>query len=102
MKRILLLIFVIYGCVVKSPRRPNNESSQVEINISSKIKSFSLAPVGLSLNQINESAFPLNKLKETLKTSGFKYLRFPEGESADNYLWSIPPYEKINRTCFTT
>ncbi len=95
-KSILLLIFVISGCAIKSPREPNNEGSHVEINLSSKIKSFSLAPVGISLNQINESAFPLNKLKETLKNSGVKYLRFPEGESADNYLWSIPPYKKSN------
>ncbi|MBK9324452.1 MAG: hypothetical protein IPM97_16135 [Bdellovibrionaceae bacterium] len=93
-KIILFLVFVISACAVKSPRKPNNEASQVEINLTSKIKSFSLAPVGISLNQLNESAFPLDKLKEALKNSGVKYLRFPEGESADNYLWSVPPYEK--------
>ena len=69
-ENILLLLFVISGCAVKSPREPNNEGSRVEINISTKIKSFSSAPVGISLNQINESAFPLDKLKKNVKELG--------------------------------
>ena len=79
----------------KKERLPD-QASNIKIDLSLKSRSFTDAPIGLSLNQLNESAFPLTTLKATLKNSGIKYLRFPEGESADNYLWSKPPYEKAN------
>ena len=63
------------------------------------IKTFDHNPTGINLNYLmDDDSFlkPSVLLKQSLLNMKIGMLRFPGGEKADNYLWSIPPYSGVN------
>ena len=86
---ILLVVAALYA----SPLRAQDV---ITINVDSTLADVSRRPIGINLNFLldDDGNRPeaLKKLAEGLRAAGVKYLRYPGGEKADGYLWSVPPY----------
>ena len=85
----LLVLVALYG-------GPLHAQDAIRVDVSSTISDISRRPFGINLNFLldddeNRPA-ALKKLAEGLRAAGVKYLRYPGGEKADGYLWSVPPY----------
>ena len=71
----------------------------INVNCATTIKNFTTSPVAINLDYLMDDDSYLNPsiaLEQSLDSMGVKGLRFPGGEKADNYLWSIPPYKTVN------
>jgi len=66
--------------------------AQVNINIypNSTISNINSSPFGVVLNQMTDGVTSLGSLSQAVQQTGSKRLRFPEGESADNYFFTDP------------
>src|ERR1700760_4477428 len=62
----------------------------IVINPGTTVSNLNSAPVGLVLNQMADGNLPLSSLEKAVQMSGAKRLRFPEGETADNYYFADP------------
>ena len=85
----LLVLVGLYG-------GPLHAQDAIRVDVTSTISDVSRRPFGINLNFLldddeNRPA-ALKKLAEGLRAAGVKYLRYPGGEKADGYLWSVPPY----------
>jgi alpha-L-arabinofuranosidase len=91
--RFFLLIIPLF--IFLSPFRSISQH-QVKVNINQVIKDLKNHPVGMNVNHLMDDKFlnPPIKTDSSLKNMGIKFLRYPGGEKADNYLWSVPPYDK--------
>jgi alpha-L-arabinofuranosidase len=69
---------------------------QITVETASVVADVSRKPIGINLNfLLDDDANRTNaiqRLADALKQAGVKYLRYPGGEKADAYLWSVPPY----------
>ena len=75
---------------------PLHAQDAITVDVTSTIADVSRRPFGINLNFLldddeNRPA-ALKKLAAGLRAAGVKYLRYPGGEKADGYLWSVPPY----------
>ncbi|PBQ31558.1 hypothetical protein CNR22_07185 [Sphingobacteriaceae bacterium] len=71
----------------------------IQVNAGSVIRTFDHNPAGINLNYLMDDDTHLNPaipLQQSLKEMNVGGLRFPGGEKADNYLWSVPPYTSVN------
>ncbi len=53
--------------------------------------------VGINVNYLNDGgsiARAARPMEHALREIGIASVRFPGGDKSDNYLWSVPPYEK--------
>ena len=85
----LLILVGLYG-------GPLHAQDAIRVDVTSTISDVSRRPFGINLNFLldddeNRPA-ALKKLAAGLRAAGVKYLRYPGGEKADGYLWSVPPY----------
>lgn len=71
----------------------------INIDAGIVIKSFDYNPVSININYLMDDDSFLNPeigIKESLSSMNIGAIRYPGGEKADNYLWSIPPYTSAN------
>jgi hypothetical protein len=78
----------------------------IVIHPDTTVSNLNPAPVGLVLNQMEDGVLPLGSLEKAVQMSGAKRLRFPEGETADNYYFADPstltaPYPATHRVAHT-
>lgn len=79
---------------------PASSSAQdaISVDVRSAIADVSRRPVGMNVNFLLDHdanrSDTLRTLAQALKDAGVKYLRYPGGEKADAYLWSVPPYDR--------
>ena len=87
--RFFLLLFFLSGTPVAA-------QEQIVVDVNTSIADVSRRPIGINVNFLLDDdrnrAEALTTLAEALKRAGVKYLRYPGGEKADGYLWSVPPY----------
>ena len=76
------------GKSVRGATPPNEVNIVINPNVT--VSNLNSAPVGLVLNQMVDGVLPLNSLEKAVRMSGAKRLRFPEGETADNYYFTDP------------
>ena len=86
-------ILLVVAALCASPLRAQDV---IAINVESTLADVSRRPIGINLNFLldDDGNRPeaLKKLAEGLRAAGVKYLRYPGGEKADGYFWSVPPY----------
>jgi hypothetical protein len=68
----------------------------ITVDVNATLADVARRPIGINLNFLldddgNRPA-AINTLAQALRMAGVKYLRYPGGEKADGYLWSVPPY----------
>lgn len=78
------------------PAAPAGAQEQITIEAGTRVADVARRPIGINVNYLldddrNRTA-ALASLADALKAAGVKYLRYPGGEKADGYLWSVPPY----------
>ena len=75
---------------------PLHAQDQVTVDAGAIVADVSRRPIGINLNFLLDDdanrADAVRTLAQALKQAGVKYLRYPGGEKADAYLWSVPPY----------
>jgi hypothetical protein len=68
----------------------------ITVDVNSILSDVSRRPIGINLNFLldDDGNRPeaLRGLADGLRAAGVKYLRYPGGEKADGYFWSVPPY----------
>lgn len=68
----------------------------VTVDVRRAIADVARRPIGINLNfLVDDDANrkeALATLADALRRAGVKYLRYPGGEKADGYLWSVPPF----------
>ncbi|KYG66447.1 hypothetical protein AZI86_05215 [Bdellovibrio bacteriovorus] len=64
----------------------------VSVNSNTTITEINANPVGMVLNQMNDGTLSQSSLTTAVQSTGSKRLRFPEGETADNYYFTDPAY----------
>jgi len=75
------------------------KSQTINVDLDIIIKTFEHNPAGININYLmDDDSYlnPSNSLEESLENMKIGGLRYPGGEKADNYLWSIPPYNSAN------
>lgn len=72
----------------------NIAHAQINISVSpnSTLADINANPVGMVLNQMNDGTLSQSSLTTAVQSTGSKRLRFPEGETADNYYFTDPAY----------
>jgi alpha-L-arabinofuranosidase len=93
MKKIALLIclFCMFNC--------KSFSQTITVNTASVIKTFDHNPAAINLNYLMDDdnyLNPVTPLSQSLINMKIGVLRYPGGEKADNYLWSVAPYTSAN------
>lgn len=91
-KVILLVLFFNVRFIMVS-------SQTINIDAGIVIKSFDHNPVSINIDYLmDDDSFlkPEIGIKESLLNMNIGALRYPGGEKADNYLWSVPPYTSAN------
>ena len=91
------LILIIVGSFVT--RGCSDTKSRVRVTVfpDSVLSNVSNHPVGINVDYfMDDDKFlkPARSTVEALKSMGIKYLRYPGGNKSDQYLFSLPPYEK--------
>jgi alpha-L-arabinofuranosidase len=85
---------VLLAAVVCPP--PVVAQDVVSVDVLNPIADVSRRPVGINVNfLVDDDANrrqALATLADALRRAGVKYLRYPGGEKADGYLWSVPPF----------
>jgi alpha-L-arabinofuranosidase len=70
----------------------------VSVNTSTVLSNVSQHPVGMNVNHLMDDSFlspaPARSTTQALSDMGVKFLRYPGGEKADNYYWSVSPWDK--------
>ncbi|MDQ3193338.1 MAG: hypothetical protein M3Q58_17275 [Bacteroidota bacterium] len=70
----------------------------ITINTANVLNNVSNYPVGINVNHLMDESFlspsPTRITTQALTDMGVKFLRYPGGEKADNYLWSVAPWDK--------
>jgi alpha-L-arabinofuranosidase len=71
----------------------------INVDVGIVIKSFDHNPVSINIDYLmDDDSFlkPEIGIKESLLNMNIGAIRYPGGEKADNYLWSVPPYTSAN------
>jgi alpha-L-arabinofuranosidase len=72
----------------------------ISVNTSTILNTAGNHPVGMNVNHLMDdkylSPIPARSTQQALQDMGVKFLRYPGGEKADNYLWSVSPWDKPN------
>lgn len=72
----------------------------LNVDVANVLNDVSNKPIGINLNYLMDGSYispaPTTSTTTALQNMGVKFLRFPGGEKADNYLWSIPPFAGPN------
>ncbi len=74
-------------------------AQSIQVDAANVIRQFDHNPVGINLDYLMDDDAYLNPaipLQHSLKDMNIGALRFPGGEKADNYLWSVPPYTNVD------
>ena len=93
MNKLFLTIIILIICVSKT------FSQTINVDAAIVIKTFDHNPATINLNYLMDDDSYLNpetSLSQSLSSMKVSMLRFPGGEKADNYLWSISPYTSAN------
>lgn len=76
------------------------EPVKIVVNPESVLKELEVWPLGVNVNFLLDDdrnrPHKTRTLSDAFVDMGTKIIRFPGGEKSDNYLWSVPPYEKAN------
>lgn len=76
-----------------------NEAVQIDVLAKSEVKLFRVRPVGINMDYLMDSDRRRPDVVRTTQDAIAEmrpgFLRFPEGEQGDNYLWSVPPFEHL-------
>jgi hypothetical protein len=90
------LVRLAFVVLFASFGRPVQAQDAIGVDVNSILADVSGRPIGINLNFLldDDGNRPdaLNRLADGLRAAGVKYLRYPGGEKADGYLWSVPPY----------
>lgn len=74
--------------------------TNISVNVSSTLSDVSSNPLGINMDYLMDGTFitpaPTTSTTAALSNMGVKFMRFPGGEKADNYLWSVPPFTSSN------
>jgi alpha-L-arabinofuranosidase len=69
----------------------------VRVDASDVQADVSRRPLGINLNYLTDrptfQASDARPLTDALEEMGVRFLRYPGGEKAETYLWSLPPYD---------
>ena len=70
----------------------------ISIDVNTELNNVENKPVGINVNHLMDGSYiqPTISTANALKTMGTKFLRFPGGETSDNYLWSVSPWSSIS------
>ncbi len=71
-------------------------SQNISVDVSDIIRTIPANAVGINMNYLMDGTYINSSTQSatanTLKNMGIKFLRYPGGEKADNYLWAKSPY----------
>lgn len=71
-------------------------SQNISVDVSDIIRTIPANAVGINMNYLMDGTYINSSTQSattnTLKDMGMKFLRYPGGEKADNYLWAKSPY----------
>ena len=72
--------------------------NNISINVNSELNNVENKPIGINVNHLMDGSYlqPTISTADALKKMGTKFLRFPGGETSDNYLWSVSPWTSLN------
>ena len=97
-KFIYSAIFIISFFVLSScDSSPSIDSEIINIDPENVANQFDNIPIGMNLNfyiDADKTTKAATPLAVALRKMGVKYLRYPGGDKADEYLFSSPPYDK--------
>jgi alpha-L-arabinofuranosidase len=70
----------------------------ITVRTGSVLNNVQNRPLGININYLMDGSYikpsPAVPVTEALRSMGVRFLRFPGGEKADNYLWSVSPWTK--------
>ncbi|HET6243457.1 MAG: T9SS type A sorting domain-containing protein [Bacteroidetes bacterium] len=74
----------------------------ISVNVGTVLNNVSNHPVGINMNHLMDDSFlsptPAKSTTQALQDMGVKFLRYPGGEKADSYFWSVSPWDKPRPT----
>lgn len=72
----------------------------VSVDVAKIINDVSRKPIGINVNHLMDDKYiypaPTISTTDALRGMGAKFMRYPGGEKADNYLWSVAPFTSSN------
>jgi alpha-L-arabinofuranosidase len=88
-----LLMLIFFGSAYQA-----NAQQAVTVDVANVVNDVSQKPIGINMNYLMDGSYlnPAISTTQSIKNMGVKFMRFPGGEKADNYLWSIPPFTAPN------
>ena len=90
------LISLVFGLLVGLSGHSAYAQDALVVDVNSILSDVARRPLGININFLldDDGNRPeaIRKLADGLRAAGVKYLRYPGGEKADGYLWSVPPY----------